>query len=108
MQVLRSKGFVWLADNEVMSGEWSQVGSILRLSCGGPWFAALPREAWNTAKVLHAWHCPIVHERHTAAQGLYVMIWYAVNGTGAGDAAGHCAMNPSRAAKSGIRHHACM
>ncbi|KAK9806508.1 hypothetical protein WJX73_005415 [Symbiochloris irregularis] len=46
-QVLRSKGFVWLAGNDVMAGEWSQAGSIMRLNCGGPWFAALPREAWN-------------------------------------------------------------
>lgn len=51
LQVLRSKGFVWLAGNDVMAGEWSQAGSIMRLSCGGPWFAALPRQAWNIVKV---------------------------------------------------------
>ena len=50
-QVLRSKGFIWMAGNDVMSGEWSQAGTILRMSCGGPWFAAIPREAWNVEDV---------------------------------------------------------
>lgn len=51
VQVLRSKGFVWLAGNDIMAGEWSQAGSIMRIGCGGPWFAALPRKAWNIVKV---------------------------------------------------------
>ena len=80
-QLLRSKGFVWLATRPNLCGEWSQVtpslrrhvtwsvnlrsvnllvhslptslpfcrfqaGGILRLGMGGPWYAALPDEAW--------------------------------------------------------------
>ena len=32
-------------------GEWSSAGSILTLSCGAPWFAALPKEAWPDVQV---------------------------------------------------------
>ncbi|EFN52146.1 hypothetical protein CHLNCDRAFT_58985 [Chlorella variabilis] len=45
-QLLRSKGFVWLATRPNLCGEWSQAGGILRLGMGGPWYAALPDEAW--------------------------------------------------------------
>lgn len=34
-QVLRSKGFVWLAGRDDVSGDWSQAGSVLRIRCGG-------------------------------------------------------------------------
>ena len=34
-----------------MMGEWSSAGNILKLTCGGPWFAALPREAWPDIEV---------------------------------------------------------
>ena len=40
------QGFVWLAGREDLCGEWSQAGGILRLGVGGPWYAALPQEAW--------------------------------------------------------------
>lgn len=46
MQILRSKGFVWLARRDVLMGEWSSAGNILKMSCGSPWFAAIPQEAW--------------------------------------------------------------
>lgn len=45
-QVLRSKGFVWLASRPELCGEWSQAGGILRFTVGGPWYATLPEEAW--------------------------------------------------------------
>lgn len=37
--LLRSKGFFWLATRPYQSGEWSQAGAILTISCGGRWFA---------------------------------------------------------------------
>lgn len=45
-QLCRSKGFVWLATRPDLCGEWSQAGGIVRLGVGGPWYAALPDEAW--------------------------------------------------------------
>ncbi|KAG2495666.1 hypothetical protein HYH03_006266 [Edaphochlamys debaryana] len=47
-QVLRSKGFVWLAGRDDHCGEWSSAGNLLRLGTGGPWYDVLPREAWPT------------------------------------------------------------
>eukprot|EP00890_Picochlorum_soloecismus_P003196 jgi/Picsp_1/3878/NSC_01390-R1_cobalamin synthesis protein p47k len=44
--VLRSKGFIWLASRPNLCGEWSQAGGILRFTVGGPWYASLPDEAW--------------------------------------------------------------
>lgn len=34
-RVLRSKGVMWLAGRDDMSGEWSQAGAVLRIRCGG-------------------------------------------------------------------------
>ncbi|PSC76814.1 cobalamin synthesis isoform B [Micractinium conductrix] len=45
-RLLRSKGSFWLAGRDDMSGDWSQAGAVLRLSAGGPWFAAIPEELW--------------------------------------------------------------
>ncbi|DBA81158.1 TPA: hypothetical protein ACH3X2_007121 [Trebouxia sp. C0005] len=45
-KIFRSKGFAWIARRDDMMGEWSSAGNILKLTCGGPWFAALPQEAW--------------------------------------------------------------
>jgi G3E family GTPase/thiol-disulfide isomerase/thioredoxin len=45
-QLLRSKGFVWIATRRDLCGEWSQAGGVLRFTVGGPWYAALPEEAW--------------------------------------------------------------
>lgn len=50
-QVLRGKGFFWLAGRNDVGGDWSQAGAILRLSPGAPWFAALPKEAWPNVNV---------------------------------------------------------
>lgn len=33
LQVLRSKGFVWLAGRDDVGGDWSQAGSVLRIRC---------------------------------------------------------------------------
>jgi len=48
--VLRSKGFIWLASRPNLCGEWSQAGGILRFTVGGPWYASLPDEAWPSGK----------------------------------------------------------
>jgi G3E family GTPase len=34
MQVLRSKGFMWLAGRNDMSGDWSSAGAVMRVRCG--------------------------------------------------------------------------
>ena len=46
-QILRSKGFMWLKGRDDLHGELSQAGSILRISPGAPWFAAIPEEMWE-------------------------------------------------------------
>ncbi len=37
---------MWLAGRDDMMGDWSQAGGILRVGPAGPWFAAVPEEAW--------------------------------------------------------------
>ena len=44
--LLRSKGFFWLATRPFQSGEWSQAGAILTISCGGRWFTELGNKDW--------------------------------------------------------------
>ncbi|ODM14649.1 hypothetical protein SI65_09994 [Aspergillus cristatus] len=44
--LLRSKGFFWLATRAFQSGEWSQAGAILTISCGGKWFAEEDKANW--------------------------------------------------------------
>ncbi len=44
--VLRSKGFFWLASRPDAAGEWSQAGGIARHGPAGIWWAAAPREHW--------------------------------------------------------------
>lgn len=44
--VLRSKGFFWLASRPDAVGEWSQAGGIVRHGPAGIWWADTPREHW--------------------------------------------------------------
>ena len=44
--VLRSKGFFWLASRPDAAGEWSQAGGIMRHAPAGIWWAAAPKEHW--------------------------------------------------------------
>lgn len=47
-QLLRSKGFFWLASRSANMGEWSQAGAILSISNGGSWFVTVPFDQWPT------------------------------------------------------------
>ena len=44
--VLRSKGYFWLASRYDAAGQWSQAGGIVRHGPAGYWWAAAPREHW--------------------------------------------------------------
>ena len=44
--VLRSKGFFWLASRPDAAGEWSQAGGVVRHGPAGIWWAAAPSEHW--------------------------------------------------------------
>lgn len=44
--VLRSKGFFWLASRPDAAGEWSQAGGVVRYGPAGIWWDAAPREHW--------------------------------------------------------------
>ena len=44
--VMRSKGFFWLASRPNAAGEWSQAGGVVRHGPAGIWWAAAPREHW--------------------------------------------------------------
>jgi hypothetical protein len=41
--LLRSKGFVWVAGRDDHCAEWSSAGGLVRFGTGGPWFCVLPR-----------------------------------------------------------------
>ncbi|ATB29279.1 zinc metallochaperone GTPase ZigA [Melittangium boletus] len=45
--VLRSKGFFWLASRMDETGLWSHAGSSATCEYAGPWYASLPRSAWE-------------------------------------------------------------
>jgi G3E family GTPase len=44
--ILRSKGFFWLASRPDVAGELSQAGSVVRHGPAGIWWAAAPSEHW--------------------------------------------------------------
>lgn len=45
--VLRSKGFFWLATRMKTVGEWAQAGGSLNLSPAGSWWASVPKSHWG-------------------------------------------------------------
>ena len=47
--MLRSKGFLWLANQMAMSFLLSQAGGVSNIEPAAPWFAALPKELWPDA-----------------------------------------------------------
>ncbi len=46
--ILRSKGYFWLATRNAMSGFWSHVGQVLAAEPGGAWWAETSRAEWPT------------------------------------------------------------
>jgi G3E family GTPase len=44
--ILRSKGWMWLATRNDMGGLWSQAGISCRIEPGGKWWVELPEEEW--------------------------------------------------------------
>jgi len=44
--VLRSKGYMWIAGRDQFVGEWSQAGAVGDISCGGYWYCTAPKEEW--------------------------------------------------------------
>jgi G3E family GTPase len=57
--VLRSKGFVWLANRPDLAGHWSHAGRMLDLEAGGAWWASVAAEerpdGWQEIGE-HGWH----------------------------------------------------
>jgi len=45
-QLLRSKGFIWIATSHDIIGSWQQAGNITRLEAESPWMCQL-REMWE-------------------------------------------------------------
>lgn len=45
-QILRSKGFVWLASRSETAGYWSHAGQVMSCEPAGTWWAETPREEW--------------------------------------------------------------
>ncbi len=52
--VLRSKGFFWLATRHNIAGIWSQAGQVITTEGGGTWWAATPRSEYPDAPELLA------------------------------------------------------
>ncbi|MCS6870349.1 MAG: zinc metallochaperone GTPase ZigA [Anaerolineae bacterium] len=50
--VLRSKGFFWLATRHNTVGVWSQAGQVITTESGGTWWAATPRSEYPEAPEL--------------------------------------------------------
>lgn len=44
--ILRSRGYFWLATRNSIAGFWSQVGQVLAAEPGGAWWAETPHEEW--------------------------------------------------------------
>ncbi|MEP1229508.1 MAG: GTP-binding protein [Litorimonas sp.] len=50
--VVRAKGFFWLATRPNLTGEVSQAGSLVRHQAIGTWWASVPREQWQQSDSL--------------------------------------------------------
>jgi G3E family GTPase len=46
--VIRSKGFFWIATRPAIAGEWSTAGGVIHVGPAGAWWAAVPPEQWPT------------------------------------------------------------
>ncbi len=63
-QILRSKGFVWLATRSDQVGYWSHAGQVLSCDPAGTWWASSPRNEWpeltaeQVAEIESIWESP--------------------------------------------------
>merc|ERR1719356_123172 len=48
-ELLRSKGFIWLASSHDVIGGWQQAGNVLRMEAEMPWMCLIP-ERWEGTK----------------------------------------------------------
>lgn len=48
--VLRSKGFIWLATRHHLMGQWSQAGQVISFSPLSMWWADVPETEWPNAE----------------------------------------------------------
>jgi G3E family GTPase len=46
--VIRSKGFFWIATRPAIAGEWSTAGGVINVGPAGAWWAAVEPEDWPT------------------------------------------------------------
>ena len=46
VEVIRSKGFFWLASRMDFVGNWSQAGASEQIEMAGMWWAAIPKDNW--------------------------------------------------------------
>ncbi|MGY2257826.1 zinc metallochaperone GTPase ZigA [Pseudomonas sp. SDO55104_S430] len=58
--LLRSKGFFWLASKPQHAGSWSQAGGMMRHGYAGRWWRFVPKEQWpqdeeSTATIMNNW-----------------------------------------------------
>jgi G3E family GTPase len=66
-QVIRSKGFAWMADSNIKALYWSHAGTSFEMQCLGRWWSTLPRAQWPeeaTASILEDFDC-VDHDEST-------------------------------------------
>lgn len=64
--LLRSKGFFWLASRPEWVGQWSQAGGTMQHGCAGRWWASVPESEWPDeyrADILANWQTPFGDSR---------------------------------------------
>lgn len=44
--ILRSKGYFWLATRHILAGYWSQAGQVISADPAGKWWAETPQDDW--------------------------------------------------------------
>lgn len=58
--LLRSKGFFWLASKHMDAGSWSQAGGLMRHGFAGRWWRFVPKDQWpedaeSTTAIMKNW-----------------------------------------------------
>ena len=44
--LMRSKGFIWMASSKFLKGAWQQAGNVLDIKPSGPWLCEV-RHTWE-------------------------------------------------------------